>query len=258
MAKSDTMDYAAVGLEEGFVQTRFGRIHFIHKPGKTATVLLLHGLGATVRTWERFMRDARFEAYAIDMLGHGESAKPQIDYTVDVQVSSLKAFVDAKCDARPFVMGNSYGGWVAAEYVLRNKAAGLIIEDGVVLDRYEQGMTGPAYISPESKAKFLDAVLMGNGNDRHAMESIIDNYSGMRADAISRISAPTLVMWGRKDDVIRVEAAERLHTLIKGSALIILENAGHVPHFSDAEEAAAKVAGFVNGVIDEGKDHSKG
>lgn len=244
------MDCAA-GIEEGFAGTSYGRVHFIHRPGKGAKLLLLHGLGATVRTWERLMLALPLDTYAIDMLGHGDSPKPDIEYTIGAQVSAVKEFVGAECGPGPFVMGNSYGGWVAVEYALRNSAPGLIIEDGVVLDRYDEGMTGPAYLGRESKDDFLSVLLRDNGNDRHAMESIIENYTGTRREDIAALAVRTLILWGKDDDIVRVAAADALHKLIKGSDLRVLDGAGHVPHFSDTARVAAAVAGFVGGAADE-------
>ncbi len=249
------MGYADADMEEGFVPTTHGDVHFIHKPGVKAALLLLHGLGGTTQVWKRFMRATNLDTYAIDMLGHGASSRPHIDYTIDIQVSVVAEFIRRKCGRRPFLMGNSYGAWIALEYALRNRIAGLIIEDGVLLDRHDPSMTGPDFAEG---AELLKAVLSDNNNDAVVMKSIIDRYTGTKPDRIAAISCPTLILWGGRDSVVSSSVAERLHTLIKGSTLIVLENAGHVPHFSDAAEVADKVKRFIGGAANEVKDNIKG
>lgn len=247
------LDYKSSGVEEGYVQTSLGRIRFIHKPGKGGTLLLLHGVGATVQTWNRFLQRIELDAYAIDLLGHGESDRPHINYTVDAQVAVVREFIGKKGIGKPFIMGNSYGGWIALEYALRNSVPGLVIEDGAVLNEYDSDM-----INDASKEELLRAVLGENDNDRTVMKSIIDTYTGMRPESIAKVAAPTLILWGGQDDIISVRAGDRLRTLIKGSTLIIIKRAGHVPHFSNAEETARDVTRFVNGAGNEGKDSFKG
>lgn len=195
-----------------------------------------------MQTWNRFLQHISFDTYAIDLLGHGGSAKPQLEYTVDRQVSVVNEFISGKCGNQPFIMGNSYGGWIALEYALLNSVPGLIIEDGAALNEYDADM-----INDASKKELLKAVLGENDNSRAVMKSIIDTYTGMRPKTIAMVRAATLVLWGGKDDIIDVRAGNRLRTLIKGSRLIIIREAGHVPHFSDPEETAKAVTRFING-----------
>lgn len=51
--------------------------------------------------------------------------------------------------------------------------------------------------------------------------------SGDRAEALSQISCPTLIVLGEQDISIPVKYGERLHHLVRGSRLEILENMGH-------------------------------
>lgn len=234
------------GFEEGFVQTSFGRAHFAHKQGTGRPLILLHGMGGVLKTWTRFMGLLDMDTYALDLLGHGESARPKMDYRIDVQVGFVEEFVAQKCDKDPFIMGNSYGAWIAMEYALRNSVAGLIIEDGAVLREFD------IVPSDRERMELFEALLRENDNDKTVMQSIDDNYTGMEPERISSLAVPTLILWGGADRIIDVKAGERLRTLIKGSKLIVIRNAGHVPHFSNPEQAARDVSEFIRGIAYEG------
>ena len=63
-------------------------------------------------------------------------------------------------------------------------------------------------------------------------------------EELSRIEAPTLVIWGAKDRFFPVSHAERAHRLIPDSRLEVLTNAGHVSTFDEPERVSSLLAGF--------------
>jgi len=61
---------------------------------------------------------------------------------------------------------------------------------------------------------------------------------------LSRIEAPTLVIWGAKDRFFPVRHAKRAHRLIPDSRLEVLAGAGHVATFDEPERVSSLLAGF--------------
>ena len=55
-----------------------------------------------------------------------------------------------------------------------------------------------------------------------------------RCSALDRLylaaHLPTLIVWGRRDDIIPVAHAQAAHEAIPGSRLVILDDVGHFPH----------------------------
>jgi pimeloyl-ACP methyl ester carboxylesterase len=49
------------------------------------------------------------------------------------------------------------------------------------------------------------------------------------ADRIPEITCPTLIIWGRNDEIVPVEDATEYERLIPGARKIIFEETGHVP-----------------------------
>lgn len=84
--------------------------------GDGPPLILLHGLSGHAETWIRNLAplSAGFHVYAIDMLGHGLSAKPAIDYSVKVLARHIVEFMDTLGLERASFIGQSLGGWVAA------------------------------------------------------------------------------------------------------------------------------------------------
>ena len=59
------------------------------------------------------------------------------------------------------------------------------------------------------------------------------------------ITAPTLVIWGRRDPVIPVKVGRRLAASIPGARLEVLES-GHVPHTTDPQAVADLLVPFAD------------
>ncbi len=51
-----------------------------------------------------------------------------------------------------------------------------------------------------------------------------------------KISAPTTIIWGEKDDTTPLVDGKLMHEQIKGSKLFVICNAKHSPHFTNIEE----------------------
>ncbi len=62
---------------------------------------------------------------------------------------------------------------------------------------------------------------------------------------ISRIAAPTLLLWTDRNPLHGVEAAHRFHQLISGSHLHIVKNAAHWPQWEQPEEHDRVVLDFL-------------
>ena len=66
---------------------------------------------------------------------------------------------------------------------------------------------------------------------------------------IRTIQSPTLVLWTDKNPIHGVDAAERLHQLVEGSALHVMEGCAHWPQWERPEEHDAVVCQFLSRAI---------
>jgi non-heme chloroperoxidase len=107
--------------------------------GTGQPLVLVHGFGASIGHWRKnipVLANAGYQVFAIDLLGFGGSAKPAIDYSVDVWVELLKDFWQEHIQQPAVFIGNSIGALISlivlAKYpeitaggVLINSAGGL-------------------------------------------------------------------------------------------------------------------------------------
>jgi pimeloyl-ACP methyl ester carboxylesterase len=85
--------------------------------GTGPVLLLVHGMAGSSDTW-RFVLPAlaeRFTVVAPDLLGHGASAKPQVEYSVGAHTNVLRDLLAALGLPHATVVGQSLGGGIAMQ-----------------------------------------------------------------------------------------------------------------------------------------------
>jgi pimeloyl-ACP methyl ester carboxylesterase len=254
------------------------QVHY-RDEGEGPVLLLLHGTGSSLHTWDGWteaLRD-RFRVIRIDMPGFGLTGPNQND---DYRISSYVEFVEAfrkRLGLDTFALaGNSLGGLIAWRYAVAYPAqvSALVLLDpaGYRIDRpvlvfrlalipglswlltrldprrlagktLRDSYGDPGKITPALVERYRDLALR-EGNRRAFMLRASVREPGRSAD-IPKVRAPTLILWGSLDRLIPVEHAERFHRAIPGSALIVYPGVGHLPMEEIPERSAADASRFL-------------
>jgi len=84
-------------------------------------LIFIHGIWANHLTWFNQLRYfANYtEIYAFDLLGHGKSDKPRVEYTPSLFVEIFKAFITELAIPTPILVGHSLGGIIAQSFALK-------------------------------------------------------------------------------------------------------------------------------------------
>jgi len=85
--------------------------------GSGQKILLIHGLAGSSKTWDDVMPllTPHADVIAVDLLGHGESAKPTGDYSLGAFASGLRDFLSILGIDSVTIVGHSFGGGVAMQ-----------------------------------------------------------------------------------------------------------------------------------------------
>ena len=113
-------DRAAAGaMREG----RIGDTVF-ETAGAGPAVVLLHGLGLNRHMWDPQWEalTGRFQVLRYDLMGHGDSAKPQGPYRLEQFVAQLAALMDGLELERCALVGFSFGGMIIRAFALAHPA----------------------------------------------------------------------------------------------------------------------------------------
>ena len=53
---------------------------------------------------------------------------------------------------------------------------------------------------------------------------------------LAELDIPTLIIWGREDRATPLAVGERLHGLLPNAEWVVMDSAGHLPNYEEAEE----------------------
>jgi pimeloyl-ACP methyl ester carboxylesterase len=75
-------------------------------------------------------------------------------------------------------------------------------------------------------------------NDGYTIQRTLAGFAQNQFEdaKLSTIHAPTLVVWGRQDELIPVSSGEKLRNGIPGAKLVVFEQCGHVPQLEKPAE----------------------
>ena len=250
-----------------------------------SALVLLHGSNASLHTWEPWVKilGNEFRVITVDLPSHGlTGAVPGDDYSQ----AGMVAFVDqftTQLGVPTFALGgNSMGGGVAARFALTFPArvTKLILIDaagmptkhptdpgiGFRLARIPVVQNLMLYVTPRSL--FEEGLRKAIYNGSLVTPEMVDRYwelnrrAGNRAatlkrfqepldtyiqDNATKITTPTLILWGDKDTLIPPDAGEAYRDAIKGSQFIVYNDVGHLAMEEVPERSAEAVRRFLRG-----------
>jgi pimeloyl-ACP methyl ester carboxylesterase len=248
-------------------------------PKDAPAILLLHGFGSSLHTWEDWSGPLSVDHRVIrlDLPGCGLSPPdPTGDYTDARSIAVLLALMDRLGVAKASVVGNSMGGRIAwtfaAEHPERVDKLILISPDGFESPGFEYGRKpdvpstvrlmryvlpkplvkmslAPAYGDPkvmtdDLATRYYD--LMRAPGVRDAMIARMEQ--SMRFDPVprlERIRAPTLLLWGEEDRMIPFANAADYVKAIPGAKLVPLPGVGHLPQEEAPQRSLEIVRDFL-------------
>jgi pimeloyl-ACP methyl ester carboxylesterase len=211
-------------------------------------ILVLHGWGAHLEAVEPILAglDGETELVALDLPGFGESSPPPEGWDADDYARFVLAFLDALSIERCHVIGHSNGGRVgicmAADHP--GRVDRLLLCDSAGL-RPKRGLPYHRRVAAAKLGRVIGRVggapgrrLQDRMRRRVASRDYLEAPETMRAtfrllvahdlsDRMSRIKAPTLLVWGDRDEDTPLWMARRMGDLIPDAGLVVLEGAGH-------------------------------
>lgn len=245
--------------------------------GRGSPLLMLHGFMGNAACWLPLMEQLKSDAHciALDLLGFGNSAKPKITYDIAKEVAFVRQFVETRKLEPCYLLGHSFGGWVAAAYALAYPDAvkGLIlaapagIRDDSFSGRYDHlrpilwqtpvvdwvlhliapvaELTGRR--NTLKQIIWMRRELMAQPAarsflvDRLRPEDAIDTVE----QQIHQLQVPTLVITGDRDETIPLWHSQTYAQKIPAAKLVILPNADHALPQNHAPQLADQIKPFL-------------
>ena len=229
-------------------------------------LLFVHAAGSNGNTWHHQLTALaeQHSPLAFDFPGHGRSGGTESLKRIDVYRDFLLAFMEA-LPVRPCILvGRSMGGAVAMEVALAQPervralvlvatAARFELSDetlatwhNVMLGRAQQPFTTEAFSPRTDFAVMREAWMEQVKTDPRVryFDLVACNQFDITA-RLGEVAVPTLIIAGADDTFTPPRPSEVLHTGIKGSKLVVIEDAGHTVPNEKPEELNAALRDFL-------------
>ena len=226
-------------------------------------ILFIHGLGSSADRWLD-IPDAismYYHTIAVDLIGFGGSDKPKdVNYTIEQFSEFILEFIEKIClsgdDRKITLVGHSLGGYIAVDFAIRNKglieklvlldSSGFLKGPTPLLEQYLNAAKYPSYDSVRNvfeqmvaqSWKVLPVIInifitrINSPGAKYPFESAYQNSTTTQID-LSRLKSiediPTLIIWGKSDNLIPIEYSEPFKQVFKNYRVELIEDAGHAP-----------------------------
>lgn len=239
-------------------------------------IVMIHGLGGTKENYIKFVPYLEKKHVIIpDLSGQGESERlDDANFDIDSQVERLHSFMRSIGIEKFHIIGNSMGGLIAGTYAIKYPeevvslgifaGAGVKSKEPSELEKMHERGENPfninkqedvdrfvsmAYYKPPTlpyplKAKALDAAISNKALNLKIFESIVPDAFSLES-RLGEIKSPTLIVWGKEDQLLDVSMVEAYEKGLKRSKTILLDKCGHAPMNEKSKETAEAYLDFL-------------
>lgn len=228
-------------------------------------IILLHGLFGALSNFQGIMEYFSNQYnVVIPMLPIYEMSLKSL--SVSGLVNHVDKFIEFKGFNKVTVLGNSLGGHIAQLYTMKRpeKVKALILTGSSGLFENAMGNSFPkrgnyefikkktedTFYNPETATKELVDEVYDIVNDRSkAIRVIVTAKSAVRhnlEDKIGNIKCPTLLIWGKQDNVTPAFVGQKFHDLLPNSELFFVDECGHAPMMEKPAEFNKILSGFMS------------
>ena len=254
-------------------------------PQDRSAIVMVHGFSASLHTWEAWKTDLEldYRVITLDLPGHGLSrADDPSQATIERFVDVVHEVTQDLGVERFTLAGNSMGGNTAWSYalahpetldglilvaasgwpeeegegddspfiftLLSNPIARMVLKDLDMTSFTRSGLEGSytdqSFVTDELVERYV-ALSRAPGHRETLLAIMAGERDPASVEKVSEITVPTLVMWGRDDNLVAVSGAQKFADAISGSNLIIYDNVGHLPQEENATQSIADVRSFM-------------
>jgi len=237
-------------------------------------LLLIHGTSSSLRTWDGVTAQLKnqYRIIRFDLPGFGLTGpNPNHDYSTRYYNEVIDSLLKALQISRVLIVGNSLGGAIATQYAIYQpgKVRGLVLVDAaglppakkttgaigfklaqmpvinqlltiitprVLVKKSLQDAYGDTGKVTDSLTALYFDMLTREGNRKALVDRMRQGWQVTDGNFLTKVEAPSLIVWGSKDRLIPVENAALFQQKIKNSQVHIWDNLGHVPMEEDPIE----------------------
>jgi pimeloyl-ACP methyl ester carboxylesterase len=181
--------------------------------------------------------------------GFGGTPRPDGLHTVAGLATLYRDLLDALGLEDVTVIGNSVGGWIAAEMALLHspRLSGMVLIDAVGIEVENHAVADvsglsvpeiqalsfhdptPFRVDPAAVPEAQKAIIAANGAALAVYAGSPDMADPSLLGRLSSLALPTLVLWGESDQIVEPPYGQAYADAIPGARFKVLPATGHMP-----------------------------
>ena len=237
--------------------------------GEGPAVFILHGWGSSSDSWtevQKILADRGCQVVVLDLPGFGKTSAPSSIWGVEEYADFVHEFASQLSVEKFTLVGHSFGGQIAIQFaVMHPEKIDKLILVAAAGVRRTPGFAKKlvmAFAKLVSLLLYLIPFRELRTNVRNFFYMAIRRRDYVRAQGImrdvfqkvitqdltakfSKIQAPTLIIWGDKDEMTPVQDAYLMDELIPDSKLEIVEGGKHALNFQMPDKLSEEIGGFL-------------
>jgi pimeloyl-ACP methyl ester carboxylesterase len=239
-----------VTVQQGqYVQANGLNIYYEEFGGGEPLILLHGAMGTGATQWETHIPflSSHFRVIMPDARGHGKTDSLGEEIRLPMLTDDVAAFIDTLNLGESFFCGWSTGGDTAIDLGMRypNLVRAMVVGGVVhrVTETYLEslramGVEGPGEVNAEqtegAMPQFVELLRAVHPKGPDYWITLLTQLSHKFTeptlppiDSLRKMAAPTLIIWGDRDQFLPVEQAVELYRLIPNAELAVVPNADH-------------------------------
>lgn len=240
------------------------------------TLLLIHGFPHDRHLWDDQLGPLSevADVIAIDLPGFGSRMNAPAILSMETCADDVKEQLDRRGVQKVVIGGLSMGGYVAMAFAERYPAqlAGLILSNtranadtpegiegrkATARDAHQRGVTViargmlPKVLAPRTiKERPGIAARVEGMMARQRAAAVAAASLGMaarpdRLGTLRQVRVPTLIVTGSEDGLMPMPTSEAMHEAVRGSELLVIPNAAHLPNVENPTDFNAGMIRFL-------------
>lgn len=260
-----------------------GDLHVVDEgPRAAPALLLIHGNASSTAWWDSVVPAlaARYRVIRIDLLGHGQSAKPIARYDVPTQARRSAELLDQLGVAEATIIAHSMGGMVATALAEQRPdlvtalalidsapSPGAPIRQPLIPRLVPVPVLGQLLWRLRADKQIRAGLATAFSSDIDIPAVVVDGVRGMTyrsftlapkeagrfiaartlPDRLAALDRPVLVIFGSEDRRVRSAAAQE-YQIIPGARIEMIPGVGHSPILEDPQRTTDLLLAFLAAV----------
>lgn len=242
--------------------------------GQGEPILFLHGLGISQRDWSRQIEYFRqnYRVLAPDFRGHGDSEKPDAEYSISIHSADIVALMDVLSLDSVHIVGFSMGGMVAFQLAVdapERLRTMTIVNSGPALPndtfaakkmlwsrllwihlfgmkRFAQKVAENMFVSnDQNEAISALAAQIASNPKKIYLKNLKSLWGWGVLEQLADIEIPTLMLAG-DCDYSPVAVKQAIVDAMQCAELVVVKNSGHGTPIEKPDETNRAIKAFLN------------